>query len=288
MSEIAGQEEAAGKLAKAVRGFVPAEPSPGAQDSPCFQGSWREALLGAGPFLVAGLSILSSYLPRMWLGVLAASYLIVLAGLGAGWVGNFPRWSYVYGGMVLPFTGWWMGLVGLRHWILQVDVCLPLLTVIVIAIRLTGSLKALYLFLLQGWRDWTRFSFGLYGLLALLLVIPMGEGERPYGPPYAIAATLVLAGGALLYMRARLSWQRVLALLGGELAAWVVATAGTAMAWNGAGAPVALALANVPEAARETATYWALLALIVLAPAILAPVRWVVQRLRRPSWPRPR
>ncbi len=243
--------------------------------------SWREALLAAGPFLVAGLTIACSYLPGGWLWVLAASYVVVLVGLGAGWVNHFPRWSYVYGGMVLPFTGWWMGLVGLRHWILQVDVCLPLLTMMVIAIRQTGSLKALYLFAVQGWRDWTRFSFGLYGLLALLSIIPMGEGERPYNPLYAIAVILVLAGGAVLYIRAGPNWQRALALLGGVLTAWVVSTAGTAIFWTGAGAPLALALPNMPGAAREMAVYWGVLALVVLSPAVLGLMRWGIQGMRR-------
>ena len=72
------------------------------------QGSWGEALAGMLPFLVIGLAdVLYEYLTYRGHGwsltrwVFVASYLVLLIGLGVGWVKGFPRWSYPYAGWIL-------------------------------------------------------------------------------------------------------------------------------------------------------------------------------------------
>jgi hypothetical protein len=215
------------------------------------RGSWGEALAGMVPFLVIGLGstmyALSGFLPYVWLGYvtfwsLIGGYLALLIGFGVGWVKGFPRWSYPYVGYVLVFTLYFMivatpglrifnytfgrnDLWGWRAWI-------PFLVIAVIALLLTRSMRPLLQLVTRVWQDWTRLSFGLYGIMPLVVFISFDEVNKGYQLPFMLVLTLVLAGGALAYMRSARTWQRALALLIGLTLSWAVTTVGTAIYWD--------------------------------------------------------
>ena len=103
----------------------------------------------------------------------------------------------------------------------------------VIALLLTRSVRPLLQLVTRVWQDWTRLSFGLYGIMPLVVFISFDEVNKGYQLPFMLVLTLVLAGGALAYMRSARTWQRALALLIGLTLSWAVTTVGTAIYWDG-------------------------------------------------------
>ena len=191
-------------------------------------GRWTEVLAGIWPFLIWGPgAVILAYLPvpirRYWGAIpgIIVFALPILIGMGIGWIKKFPRWSYPYVGLVLGSLAalglnplfslifprgsvWpaWAILIVLGYSIL---VCRLLL----LAARRWHPLQPLY----QGIRqDWTQLSFGLFPLAAVLFG-GIDHEEDPTLTIYVIAPTIILALGALLYLRSRTKAQRILALL---------------------------------------------------------------------------
>jgi hypothetical protein len=131
------------------------------------------------------------------------------------------------------------------------------------------------------WRDWTRLSFALYSLVPMLLWMAFDEVADRYELPFMIAMTLILAGGALAYMRSRGTWQRATALLAGTILARVLATAGTMVYWSKhpqpwmTGPPV-----RWYGIVRASSTGGVLLLAFLFAPALLGLLRQWVGSLR--------
>ena len=200
-----------------------------------------------------------------------------------GWVKGFPRWSYPYVGLVLAFTLYWTDVStpelrllnytfgrgeawGLRAWI-------PFSAVAAIALVFTRSLRPLLRLLTGVWRDWTRLSFALYGAMPLLVWVSFDEVDRSFQFPYLLAAMLLLAGGAVAYMRAARSQGRALALLVGLAPAWVVTTVGVATYWHGRRDFWMRAPGNGYEMALTMLVALGVLAGLIFAPAMLGLLR---------------
>jgi hypothetical protein len=257
------------------------------------QGSWGEVLKGMVPFLLqpiffilgSAIAALDKYLhltdavlPIPVLVAVASLALLAFSGaflvvLGVGWVEGFPRWSYPYGGLVLAFTSLvvadrldlWIIFNRYARWI-------PLLVMAAIALllgRLWRPLRSLY----KGvWHDWSQLSFGLYGILPLALMIVFDEvhGEEPY----VAVLGVILAIGALAYMRSSRTWQRALTLLLGMTLAWTAATVYLAIYWHGRHK------SSVTETARGMLIALGVLVALLLAPALLGLLRRSVQSIR--------
>lgn len=142
--------------------------------------------------------------------------------MGIGWIKKFPRWSYPYVGLVLgslaalglnplfslifprgsEWSAWGQILIVLSYSILACGLLL-------LTARRWRPLQPLY----QGIRqDWTQLSFGLFPLAAVLFG-GIDHEEDPTLTIYVIAPTIILALGALLYLRSTAKAQRILALL---------------------------------------------------------------------------
>jgi hypothetical protein len=259
--------------------------------------SWTETLAGMVPFLAFGLlTVLYEVLPRpnpvRWPWGFVACYVVLLIGLGVGWVKGFPRWSYSYGGLVLVFTWWWMGipaqnlwtyniwilkryneLLGWRAWIL-------LLVMSVIALLLTRSVCPLFQLVKGVWQDWTRLSFGLYGVMPMAVWI--GFDEVSFNPaPYLLVSMVVLAAGALAYVRSARTSQRALALLiGMTLTSWM-AMVGPAIFYPDVVWKPWVTMRGVWYAyGRGDVVAWGVLVALMLAPALLGLLRRSVQSMR--------
>jgi hypothetical protein len=131
------------------------------------------------------------------------------------------------------------------------------------------------------WRDWTRLSFALYSLVPMLLWMAFDEVADRYELPFMIALTLILAGGALAYLRSARAWQRATALLVGTVLARVVATAGMMVYWNTH--PEAWMTGSLVwryDVVRASTTGGVLLLVLLLTPALLGLLRRWVGSLR--------
>ncbi len=178
--------------------------------------------IGLLPFVLLGSMVALFEVPREWgnqdlfltlSGLLMfGGYLVILAGLLAGALAAFPRWSFPYliygfifalyisnastpGLVVFDIEMWGRELWGWRAWV-------PLGVVILLIAflnRYPGKL------LVKLWGDvaknWSRLTFGLYGLLPLLMFISFDEMDNRFSFPGAVAGAILLLFGAFLYLR---------------------------------------------------------------------------------------
>jgi hypothetical protein len=194
--------------------------------------SWGEVLIGALPFLLYGLAHLlegatelggydfpaftlldgSLNRPTITLTMETVVYFVSALGLFLGVVKGFPRWSYAYLGMSFYF-GWsynnqfYYG-VFYKWW-----VWLPLFAAIILGLLLTRSLQPLARLLQGAWNDWTRLSFALYAFASPLVMVVFFDDDWGVLQLYGLFFdTVLLAAGAVAFLRSRTSWGRVLSL----------------------------------------------------------------------------
>jgi hypothetical protein len=259
--------------------------------------SWAETLAGMVPFLLhpiffvfgsAMAALVKDWSPLEPVSLTISSALaLIYAGavmtvLGMSWVKGFPRWCYPYWALGLAFSSLLVGaatpglrifgytfgsndLWGWRAWI-------PVLVVAVIALLLSRSVRPLRQLVTGVWHDWTRLSFGFYGLLPLALMIVFDEvhGEEPY----VAVLGIILAVGAMAYMRSSRTWQRALTLSLGMTLAWTAATVYLAIYWHGRHK------SSVTETARGMLIALGVLVALLLAPALLGLLRRSIQSIR--------
>jgi hypothetical protein len=243
-------------MSEAVERFGEAGEVGGALQDVHRPSSWAETLAGMVPFLLHPVFFIfgsaMAALVKAWsppepvLLTISSALALTYAGaymtvLGVGWVKGFPRWCYPYWALGLAFSSLLVGaatpglrilgytfehdeLWGWRAWI-------PVLVVAVVALLLSRSVRPLRQLVTGIWHDWTRLSFGFYGLLPLVLIIVFDEvhGEGPY----MAVLSVILAMGALVYMCSSKTWQRALTLLLGMTLAWTAATVYLAIYWHG-------------------------------------------------------
>jgi len=249
---------------------------------------WYHVLLAALALLVPGLALAGWPLPDPWhLAPLFGSTLFILLGLLAGWVRGFPAWSYLYLGYGLLFALWLSnvatpGLELLGHTFARNELWgwrawLGLGAVAVLALLLTRSLRPLARLCTGAWRDWTRLSLVVYGTLPFVTWMLFDEVHAPYRAVFSILSALLLAAGAVTYLRSETTRNRMLSLVAGLTASWLATTAGLAAYWNGPRVP-----GRPPFHWSDTlvpmAIAWAVVAAVLLVPATLS----LLQRLARP------
>ncbi len=261
------------------------------------RGSWSEALAGMLPFLAIGLLMaLDPYrsLPASIVVTYAAVLIglgVPLIGLGVGWVKGFPRWSYPYGGFVLAVAslllannldpwivkryGTWVmlfrhlpGLADVVFYLMfgRYNMWVLFLAMAVIALLLSRVWRPLRPLYQGAWHDWTRLCFGLYGVMPLMFIMAFYDVTPTPRAPYLVASTVVLAAGAVAYIRSARTWQRVLALLIGMTLFCAVTTVGVVTFYH--------------VATWDMIRDWAPLAALMLAPVLLSLLRRVGKPVR--------
>jgi hypothetical protein len=225
--------------------------------------------------------------------IIVVSYLLwlLLAGfalaLGVGWVKGFPRWAFPYWGLGLLLSlymqeaatpglvlfGYTFGpreLWGWRAWV-------PVLLAICGGLVWTRSLKPLRELASGVWNDWTRLSFALYGWLPQVLPIFLDEIRGVQ--PFLIAFDLVLAVGALAYMRSTDTTRRVASLLIGLTTAWAGATIYKAFYWNVLGEMGPAWVTPWTQTVGQMSWTWAIITIILCVPVLLGIIRHAVNSL---------
>jgi hypothetical protein len=183
---------------------------------------WAGVLLGILPFFVFGVIYLIQAASELgWLAGWPAglirigpliAYGLVSSGLILCWIMGFPRWSLAYLGMGLYFANFTSNAqiygvrYGLQGW-------LPLLTGLIVGLLISRTFLPLGYLFSSIWKDWTRLSFGIYAYLLPLMTIIFFDGDWG-GPEFfgLIFDTLLLAAGAVAYMRGRTIWRRAISL----------------------------------------------------------------------------
>lgn len=202
---------------------------------------------------------------------------------------GFPRWVYPYLLYGLVFA-WYMTNVatpglslfghdfrhdelwGWRAWI-------PLAVIAVVAAVITRFSPRPLRGLVAGmWCDWTRVSFGLFGLLPFVALIAFDEVEHTYCFPLLVVVELILLVGAVAYMRATTSRRRVAALLASAVVAVVVTAVGSGVYWQAhdiVGGRVVFAEANLRlvQLVPGVLAQLAVVVVVLFAPAVLGVVR---------------
>lgn len=219
--------------------------------------SRSETLAAIALFVLCGLGLIFNELPHEWalpnwvrsvnnfLFVGTNSFLFVATivllpiGLCVGWIRSFPRWSYPYVAHVLFFSffmvntatpGFLFGreLWGWRAWI-------PLAVVVVISLLITQSLGPLRKFFTNIWEDWTLLTFGLFGIMPMLIEMSFDEMERLFSLYFMVILTFLMVGTVFIYMQRPAHRERIAVLLIGILLTITLTMAGPTIYWHNQG-----------------------------------------------------
>jgi hypothetical protein len=93
-----------------------------------------------------------------------------------------------------------------------------------ITLLITRSLRPLLKLFTNIWEDWTLLTFGMFGFMPLLIGIGFDEVDRLYSLRFMVVLTLLMSGTVLAYLRSTRQWQRVLALLVGNILTVTIVT----------------------------------------------------------------
>ena len=271
-------------------------------------GQWGETALGLLPFLVIGLATLLMAAPASAAGMqvlmvmnsifFLGGYLVILYGLFRGWLLGFPRWVYPYlvCGIVFAYffsTSATPGLAifgvplfGRDLWGWRAFV--PLGIVAVLALVCSRPPWGNLVHFVKGiWNDWTRLSFGLYGLMMTATMVLMDEVERSFRFPPTLLAVVLVILGALGYMRLGKTWQRMAALLVCAGVSLVILLAAMDYFWRTHFMNFATGEVRVLDVAVDP---WSLISqaaritgpalLILLLPLPVGVLHWLWQRFR--------
>jgi hypothetical protein len=254
--------------------------------------SWKEAILALGPFLVLPVIFtamlfllpvqtdLNNVVYAKVFTLAIASMLLIALLISV--IKSFPRWSFPYWGFtllvtfyLLNFTGTMFGDQFRGSWL----VWLPILTVIVMGLLWMRRLQPIYSLFHSIWQDWTLLSFAVYGALPLLFMAAYDEVHQ--SQPFQILIMLILAAGALFYMRSREIWPRFACLLTDFSLGWIILMVHQSIYWNGRqeigmGAPATWA-----GTLNWTSRLGAVVLLYLAAPLLI----WVFQKVI--NYPRP-
>lgn len=218
--------------------------------------------------------------------VLALAAVFVTA-LTAGWVMGFPRWVFSYLGVTLAVTLLFSmsavpglrifghtfqsdEMLGWRAWV-------PVLVWLVASLVIVRFVRPPAGFGQVVRADWTRISFGIYGLYPAALLIAFDEtrGEELY----VAVLGLMLAVGGFAYLREPQRKNAFLWLAGSVLAVWIAAAVYLGIYWNGRQEVFMDAPANGLQTFASTLSSAANLLLLLTLPALAAVVARIVRSL---------
>ena len=187
--------------------------------------SWGESITGILPVLILSLAAtLEGTSAESWYSMLPVYIFIFLlyalpaVGVPLAVKRGIPRWSPSYLAlllfdlMLLPILlSARMGTASGGLWIFGMAVIVLLIGGFLVLKNLlredAGTEK-------RAENNWTQILFGIQTLVPIFLLIRFDEIDVAYKSPYLILGGLILAAGAVVYLRARQRWLRLAALLG--------------------------------------------------------------------------
>jgi hypothetical protein len=179
-------------------------------------------------------------------GLTALTVIVILGGL-RGW----PAWVFPNAGMLLQvslliqfiiFTGATIGNIPFAKTTWAWGVWLPEVLVLLAIPLVKRSLLQYQALGKILRRDWTLLTFFFYGMLPIAAIAAMDEVR--FGMALVITFSLVLALGALAYLRSSWLRWRIIYLAVAFWFTWAVGAVYTFFAWRGKEAPWLSAPAN--------------------------------------------
>lgn len=267
------------------------EPQTRDSNSSDLPASWGETLLGLGPFLVLpaffslrNIMTIPTVATAVTLFVFAMLWVVLLAS----WVKGFPRWCFPYWGFASLITLYFQGFRGTvfgnsfsGNWL----VWIPLLGVAAIGTLWSRDMQSIYRLFRSFWVDWTRLSFAFYGLLPLMIYAIYDEVHDSVAEPALTGLMLLLAVGALFYMRTVKIWPRFAWLVTGFLLAWALASIHLGLYWSGRQELGMRAPATWAGTLSWTTPMGAVLLVVLISPVLLEGLRLLVEAKRAPIQP---
>ena len=80
--------------------------------------------------------------------------------------------------------------------------------------------------------DWTQILFGIQTLVPIYLLVRFDEIDAAFKSPYLILGGLILAAGAVVYLRSHWRWLELAGLLGSILLVVMLAKPIASMYWS--------------------------------------------------------
>jgi hypothetical protein len=218
-------------------------------------------------------------LPGLWTDIVLVLFVVLLIVIVAGWVKDFPRWCFPYWGFVLlillylqTFNGTIMDKAFNGDW----WVWLVVVAIAAIGLLWRRSLQPVYKLFNSIWKDWTLLSFTFYGALPLMFFAAYDEVHDQIASPMFFI--LILAAGAVLYMRSTETWQRIASLVGGFALAWSGATIHLAIYWSGRKEPWMAEPIGWVETVKGMSIMGAVMMVGLMAPVVIEGLRYLVRR----------
>jgi hypothetical protein len=243
-----------------------------------------QSLLAVLPFLlfgvasmlarVEGLNAAIARLP-VWQATLLqpflAVYWLILIGLAAGIVADFPRWAFSYLGWGILYAWWWTGMVSYGFaW--KGQMWIPLMLAIVAGLIIRRSLQPVRMAAANLWNDLTLLPFGLFILYAFVVMLA-DENHNPYLLWLMAAWTLAGCAGAWAFFRIASPIGRAMALVASAIT-WVVMRAINNATWD------FRAYYNLPADAYGI-NLAALVPMVAILLAVVFALAYLTQRRQR-------
>ena len=192
--------------------------------------SWGETVAGLLPVLTLSLATtIEGTSAQSWLSFLPMYIFILLLyalpaiGVPLAVKGGIPRWSSPYLAllvvdlMLLPiiFSSQMGRSLGMGMMVLGIAGILLMLfggyRVVIALVKTPDRTIA------RTDNDWSQILFGIQTLTPFYLIVVFDEIDTAFKNPFIILNGLILAAGALVYLRARGRWLRLAALVGSVL-----------------------------------------------------------------------
>lgn len=197
------------------------------------QGSWIASVAGAALFLVMGLvlimpdglpdAIRNAIYSRSWLLIVGLAVPVV--GITIGWIHDFPRWSFAYGGFAVGESLFLAGVTTPNLKLFGVAIfgkdvwgwraAFPLLLAGAASMLLTRSARPLVRVPRAIAADWTLLTFAMFGVMPLYVGFMLDDSTGLYTSFIRMSSTLIMAITAFAYIRAGRERIRSLVMIAG-------------------------------------------------------------------------
>jgi hypothetical protein len=245
---------------------------------------WGWVLAGVLPFLWISLfgllnwSVFSNQTPET---IVMASFLLILLVYGVLFIlaykRSFPAWSYALVAQFLllslylaqtSFPGLILFGAAFGRQVMGHFAFFPLLLALVMSLLLSwnNNQRLMRSTFLDLEKNIIYLSFGFYGITTLLMRMTFDgvRGEELF----LVAIDLLLAAGAVIFLRSREMYVRAGALVGGLLAAWVSSSIYLGIYWDGRQEAWMQSPANGMESTIGNLVCGMIVILLTMVPAI--------------------
>lgn len=202
---------------------------------------WEETVAGLLPVIILSMATtLEGTSFQSWLLYTFLFLLVALPVIGfyVAWKRGFARWSSPYLALVvldilLVFPIIATQFVTSVWWIPFVQILLILLLVFLFYRRVVDRRGKPTQMDSPTKHDWTQILFGVQTLTPMLMLVMFDEIAVAFKTPFMLLGGLILALGGLVYLRTRLQWLGIAALLGSILLVILMANSMAGIYWHG-------------------------------------------------------